>query len=461
MNSNLTTDEFIKTLNSVLALSPSIDISNQNITDIKIEKYLLFYTPIYISPINLHLIKELHLDNNVLFCGFSKLFNILHLSSITYINLSNNQLDDKGAIVLASYLSNSNSTSNTNIFNTYLENLEYLDISKNYIGYEGAIAITNALKTHKYLNELNMYDNNIGSVGTNQIGEMLKVNESICSLNINDNNVNMYDCKPFATSVSLNTSLYYLDIGCNNFDEIGNNYIDNENEGENQIQNQNVHIKIENVIKLIFSSKTIKTLLCDSSDIDDIIVQYIANELKKNNILKELFLRVNLISNEGVYLLFDALKNNDFTVLKHISLANTYINSECISSFAELLGGNDVLQSVDMYDTDINNDALITLSKTPELKSNKSLIMLTFGQEDDIVEVEPLENDDINVRLNYNRNIFWNPYSHTIRLFNNEMHLCIISTLLCNYYGNMKNRLPMEVLVYIFKFFNRSKYLSY
>ena len=103
---------------------------------------------------------------------------------------------------------------------------------------------------------------------------------------------------------------------------------------------------------------------------------------------------------------------------------------------------------------------LLELSKRPELKSNESIVVLTFGQED-IEEEVPIGNNEITMILNRNTNLFWKPYLHNFEIFNIEMHLMLISTILCNTYGNLRVRLPMEVLIYIFKFFNRANFINY
>jgi Ran GTPase-activating protein (RanGAP) involved in mRNA processing and transport len=442
MSEALTQEEYVKILTSIVKRKniDTIELMNQNITDIKLYQSIIHFTNTskYKLAEYLKSISKLYLDDNKFIYGYKLLFNIIQISNITFLSLHNNKMDDVGTILLAKHLCNTWS-------NTYLENLEYLDISQNLIGYQGAEAIADALKTHKYLIELDMNDNNIGSEGANYIGEMLKLNTSIQIINLTDNNIDMYNSYIFAEGISINTTLYNLEIGCNNF-----------NDGIIHSTYEN----IEKVFNLILSSKNIKYLVFDFADIDDIMAQYIANELKTNNIVTELSLRGTEISNEGAYLLFDALKTNPNTVLKTLTLATTSIDNECLGSFAELLGDNDILQSVDMYNTEVDNDGLLELSKRRELKYNESIVVLTFGQED-IEEEVPIGNNYITYILNRNKLLFWKPYLHNFEIFNIEMHLIIMSTLLCNIYGNLRVRLPMEVMIYIFKFFNRANFLNY
>lgn len=447
----LSYNEKIKMIRSVISMTHSIDLTYQNITDQKMKIFVLFYTPQMSLYIKLQSITELYLDNNDIYCSFTFLFDILQLNTIKRLSLFNNKLDDEGTIVLSKYLSNDIYISNYN----YLANLEYLNIGQNYIGYEGAEALSNALKTHKYLIELDISDNNITSLGANYIGEMLKMTKSISYLNVNDNNINIYECSIFVNSISMNTTLTILNLGCNDF----------ENPNQNDTDNENNITKIQEVIKLILSSTSIKNLVLDNCYIDDITTDYIANGLKENNTIQSIYLRNNEISNEGAYVLFNALKNNEITVLKNMDLSYSYIDNECIGSFAELLGCNNVLEIVNMYYTDINNEGLLELSKRPELEINESLIELTFGQ-DDIDEEIPIKNEYISSILDRNRHLYWHPCYYNTSLFNNGSHgnthnivQMIMSTLLCNTYGNFTYKLPMSVLIYIFKFFNRSQFI--
>ena len=450
----ITDDELIKMFNAVRFPSNIIDLSNHNITDIKMKKYLLFYSPRFISHVNLLLIHELHLDNNKICCSFEKLFNIFdNLTFITLISLSNNNLGDNGAILLANYLclNNSNTESNTTHRNhyNYLKYLEYLDISNNNIGPEGAKAIANALlnntsPNNTSLNELIMSDNNIGSEGANAFSKMLlSPNASIENLYFCNNNINVSECEELAISISKNNSLLFFNLNNNNF-------ADSDEE----------LLKLEKVITLILLSQSITNLYWQDNSIDDIITHYIANGLKENNTITHLFLSDNQISNEGSYLLFDALKNNANTILKHLDLShNYYIDNECLGSFSELLEGNDILQSLEMIYTDIDNKGLIELSKSKGLKCNKSIVLLLFGK-DDIDEEEPIENNELTFILNRNKNMFWYPYIHKFNLFTVNMHNIIITLFLCNTYGNFTYKLPSEVLIYLCKFFNRSKFIN-
>ena len=424
-----------------------IYLSDQNITDINIETYLQHYLlNSMVSTLLSNNFHTIYLHNNEISTSFEKLFKLLNLKSIKIISLYNNKLDDEGTILLAKYLSNHGLCSDTN----YLENLEYLDISENCIGCEGTKALADALKTHKYLNQLDISCNNICAEGANYIGEMLQINKSITDLNIDNNNINFSEAIIFASSISSNTSLTNLDIGCNEFDISEDTPVSN-------------YKKLEEVIKFILSSKTITNLICYSCDIDDIMMEYFSNGLKQNSVLEEIQLYYNEISNEGAYLLFDALKTNDKTVLKYIDLSNSYINNDCITSFAELIGNNDVLQTVNMCDTDINNEGLIVLSKRPELQKNKSLIQIKYGPEDIHMDIdEPIKNTEISLILESNKNLFWYPYAHSCNLFNNcsnQMNNYLITTLLFVMYGNLKVILPTDVILYIFKFFNRNNFL--
>ena len=441
----LTNDEITKMYKVTRNHSNIIDLTNQNITDIKMNKYLLFYSPRFISHLNLLLIHEIHLDNNKICFSFEKLFNIFeNLTFLKIISLSNNNLGDNGAKLLSKYLGVNKCDTSSRYYYNYLIYLEYLDISGNNIGPEGAKAIADALIYNRTIHELNMDENNIGSEGANAFSKMLiSPNTKIKDFNISNNNIIVSQCEELAISISKNKSLLNFNISNNDF----------------AIFDEEL-INLEKVLMFILSSQSISNLVLHNNSIDDIITQYIANGLKENNTITYLCLSDNLISNEGAYLLFDALKNNCNTIIKHFDLShNYYIDNECISSFAELLEGNDILQLINMNYTDINNNGLVELSKCKGLKYNVSIVSLTFGK-DDIDEVVPIVNDELTFILNRNEHIFWHPYIHKFNLLNLDMHNILITVILCNTYGNLQVKIPLSIIIYLFSFFNRTKFIN-
>ena len=424
-----------------------IDLSYQNMTEEEIVLYLQLDATRFSTLEKLDKITEIYLDNNKLRTGFIKLLNLFPIcpigptNYITTLSLSNNYIDDDGAILLAGYI--------------YMNNtLEYLDISENWISSEGAKELAKSLTKNKSLYEFNIGHNNISTEGANYIGEMLKLNKHIQILYIESNKITLFECETFYTSIKDNTTLTFLNMSGNDF-AVNELTIDDEN--PNTI-----------LIRCIFGSKSIDNLFCKDCNIDDIAIHIIAHTLKENNTLTHLFISENQISNEGAHVLFDALKNNDVTVLKHIDMVNTHINDDCIDSFADMLGGNSTLQSVDFSYTDISNAGLIELSNNDSFNNNDSILILNIGEnmlDIDITIDEDIitENPNINFILERNRNLYWHPYYYNTNLFNNgkhDSHKMIMATLLCNYYGTLNIRLPMLVLIYIFKFFNRKKFLS-
>ena len=88
-----------------------------------------------------------------------------------------------------------------------------------------------------------------------------------------------------------------------------------------------------------------------------------------------------------------------------------------------------------------------------------SILIVEFGV-NEIDEEEPVENSDISYILERNKNLYWHPCYYNSNLFNDESHNIIMTTLLCNNYGSLQLRLPMGILIYIFKFLNRSNFIN-
>ena len=407
-----------------------INLVSQSLTDEEIKSFALFmHIPISIDKQRVSKLTSLYLDDNKIFCGFVYLFNVLkNLTFITVISLNNNNLGDIGAKALASCLHS-------------LTNLKEIDISNNQIGLEGGKAIAKALEGNQSIHTLTMENNNLGTEGANAFGEMVS-SSTIEDLVLSMNNIELFRCLDLAEGINKSKTLLFLNMS-ENF----------------TTPNDEELIILEKILMLILLSKSITNIFLQECGINNINAQYIANALKINNSITHLFLADNSIGNVGAGLIFDALENNINTVIKYIDLSHNYdLDNSSVSKVVKLLNNNDMLQELDMSNTDINKvDGLIELGKG--IKSNKSILsILLFNDEED--EEDEDEEDEFTLLLKCNKNIFWYPYIHKFNLFNESMYKIIITVYLCNSYGNLQVRLPNNVIINLFKYFKRSSFIN-
>ena len=420
----------------------SIDLEDKNITDEEIDNYLIPYKKMSVEE--LQKINSIYLNNNKLVYGFLNFLDILPSSSITTLSLYSNKIDDNGAILLSKYIYWSNT-------------LKYIDISWNNIGYQGAKSLSFALKHKKIIKTFDISSNNIGSSGVNYIADIVNYIPSLKILNISNNNVIFHECLLFAESIKNNNTLDELDISNNLFIP----------EGEFNVNHYIILLKnTEKFINFIFQSISINNLNMENMGIDSTdeveyttndILLYIATCLESNDTITTLSLAQNYFSNCVAGLLFDSLQKN--TKLIELDLSNTFIDDSCIRDIIQLLGHNMSLQSISLVNSNITNQGLIELSNSKELIKNESIAILNFGEDND--EFNPIINSAITLILERNINLNWKPYLHSYDIFNDEMNIMLLTTLMCNTYGPLRIRLPIGVLMYIFTFFNRSKFINF
>jgi Leucine Rich repeat len=129
-------------------------------------------------------------------------------SSLTFLKLCYNSIDNEGAIAIADALKVNSS-------------LTFLYLDNNSIKQEGAIAIADALKVNSSLTSLNLSDNLIDDEGAIAIADALKVNSSLTSLDLGDNSIDNEGAIAIADALQMNTTLELLYLSENSVDQEG------------------------------------------------------------------------------------------------------------------------------------------------------------------------------------------------------------------------------------------------
>jgi Ran GTPase-activating protein (RanGAP) involved in mRNA processing and transport len=96
-----------------------------------------------------------------------------------------------------------------------------LDLSSNNIGDDGAIAIANMLKDNKTITKLNLRNNKIGVEGVKVIADALKVNKTITTLDLSYNNIGVEGAKAIADALKVNNTIKTLNLSYNDIGDAG------------------------------------------------------------------------------------------------------------------------------------------------------------------------------------------------------------------------------------------------
>ncbi|GIL85252.1 hypothetical protein Vretimale_10770 [Volvox reticuliferus] len=125
-----------------------------------------------------------------------------HSETLTYLDLSNNSLDDDKVRMLASGL---------------VENLSitHLNLSHNKIADRGVRALAKLLDGHSVISLLELHDNQIHTEGAKSLARAFKNNQCLLSVNLRLNRMGDEGCKAVVESVRTAPTLERLNISAN------------------------------------------------------------------------------------------------------------------------------------------------------------------------------------------------------------------------------------------------------
>jgi Ran GTPase-activating protein (RanGAP) involved in mRNA processing and transport len=266
---------------------------------------------------------------------------LLNNSTLTYLFLGNNRINDDSMKLLGFLLQN-----NTNIHS--------LHINYNDFSIKGIIQFFSSIKSKSYLIELNLANNKINQKGLKFIFDSLKNNHYISSLNLS-----------------------YNDLSKSNTSEIITNFI----ETNNTIKNFNLaacHIGLgaKRLFSVLENNKKVSYLDLSVNDIggNKEIFENISNFLKKNFYIKYLYLDGNFINDKDFEkVITDGIKyNKNLNLLSfkfnRINLENKNFEHDIINS----LRLNDHIKEIRLDGNPIKNEKNFSLFKTA-LKKNGTL----------------------------------------------------------------------------------------
>jgi Ran GTPase-activating protein (RanGAP) involved in mRNA processing and transport len=218
LNNNNINNKYMKYIIKQLEESNvrAINLSNNKIDTKGFIKLMLFLN-------KNNKIEELNISSNNMDASFMDKINFdIHIKKI---NLSYNNISDKGIIYMKDLFIN---LSEINISKTNLtkdgiatlsdflistnSNLEILDLSDNDISNEGASIIANIIRNNNKLKNINLFSDNIGVSGSIDIASALKENKTLKILNMECNPVQTEGIHSFTVALYSNNSLIELNL---------------------------------------------------------------------------------------------------------------------------------------------------------------------------------------------------------------------------------------------------------
>lgn len=276
----------------------------------------LSFTHILLNPINfdnigqmlqkntyLTELKLISVNTNQYMLGLKYLANSLKKNnSLTTLNLSRNNINEKSIKYVADIL-----TKNSSLKNLYLSqnmihsngvlqianalkintSLKNLDLSVNYISSIGAEYISDTLLTFNNLKKLNLSCNQILTEGISCLSNALKYNKSLRIIDLSLNTIHMNSIRYIGEALSHNETLHTLLLGCNN----------------------NINNEIHQLIPYLEKNHHLKSIGLHTSHMTDYDISFICDALIENKIhIKNLYISYNQIS--GCRSISDVLSKN-------------------------------------------------------------------------------------------------------------------------------------------------------
>ncbi|KAH9255677.1 hypothetical protein BASA81_006283 [Batrachochytrium salamandrivorans] len=290
------------------------------------------------------------------------------MSLFRYIDLSYNEIGNRGAFALAKVLKDDAA-------------IEVLILRSNNISSEGVISITKSLTYNEKLAHLDLSENPIGDEGGMAIASLLQINANIFNLNLSGCSLGATSLIGLSTVLQSNNSVVNLDLS-NNIPSISSRTQTLMNDVMAHLSKTlqlNYGIKVLNLSKFgitdwsmcdllasaIQSNKNIDTLilscnkisrdggiaLCNSimrhsslnilslscCAIQDEGAEALAQVIRNNSKLKEIYIDYNKISSIGLIAIADALKEN--WAIRFIALWGNQWDEASCKAFSRLMNG--------------------------------------------------------------------------------------------------------------------------
>ena len=284
-------------------------------------------------------------------------------TSLTYLNLSYNQISDEGVRVLASALRTHPS-------------LKRLDLQGNQISDEGVKALANGLRTNMKLEYLSLESNQIGDDGVKALARSLQANTILQSLILHSNQIGNEGVKALANALESNTSVEIVSLQSNLIGDEGGRALLNALKVFNgsltslHIEENRMSSRIQNEIRALVAANRRGIRIVGPS-----IWQEECERLRRNDeSLRQLAFDRLPVGVAGVKALADALKNN--TNLQELSLKDAGIGVEGLKILAVTLHESCHLQILNLSNNDIRDDGAKVFAKVLALNSSLKHLVL-------------------------------------------------------------------------------------
>ena len=309
---------------------------------------------------NLYL-EQLGLENNSLGPSATVILQALKENSqLKVLNLNSNNMTGQVAEDLANviktnsglaklYLSNNDLRSSATVILQALKEksqLKVLYLHGNNMTGQVAEDLAKVIKNNLYLEHLGLENNSLGPSAT-VILQALKENSQLKVLNLNSNNMTGQVAEDLANVIKTNSGLAKL-------------YLSN-----NDLRSSAIVI-----LQALKEKSQLKVLNLNSNNMTGQVAEDLANVIKTNSGLAELYLSNNELRSSATVIL-QALKEK--SQLKVLNLSRNYMTGQVAEDLANVINNNSGLKDLYLYNNDLRSSATVILQA---LRENCKLTVL-------------------------------------------------------------------------------------
>ena len=306
-------------------------------------------------------LEEVHLQNNKLHSTAVVILQALKgTSNLKILDLINNNMSGRVVDDLADVIKCNTCLEELHLYNNNLQlsaveilqelkrisSLKKLDLNSNTLSEKVANDLADVIKSNTCLEELHLENNNLQSSAI-VILKSLKLTTNLRKLNLNGNNISKKVVHDLAEVIKHNTCLEELYLGGNNL--------------------QPSAVIVLHALKGISS---LRKLSLNSNNMSEKVVDDLADVIKNNTCLEELYLDSNNLQSFTVVIL-QALKQ--LWSLKKLSLNNNNMSNEVVYDLADVIKHNFHLEELSLDSNDLQSSMAIILHALKKVSNLKKL----------------------------------------------------------------------------------------
>eukprot|EP01127_Copromyxa_protea_P024174 TRINITY_DN937_c0_g1_i7.p1 TRINITY_DN937_c0_g1~~TRINITY_DN937_c0_g1_i7.p1 ORF type:complete len:497 (+),score=61.29 TRINITY_DN937_c0_g1_i7:706-2196(+) len=204
------------------------------------------------------------------------------------------------------------------------DHMTALDLFNDYIGERGALIVASGLHQPNNITTLDLRVNKLGRKGIHYIAALLKKNQTITTLRLGNNSLGVAGAQCMASALKGNHTLENLDLAQNELGDEGVLFIslalkENNTLKTISLSGNDISWKGTQYLgSMLAENKSLTSLDLGRNRIGSDGVQWITKVLKENNTLTSLDVQRNRIGDEGAAFFVSLLEENDFLNALHL-----------------------------------------------------------------------------------------------------------------------------------------------